>query len=230
MAVPSTFGILGPAPAGRLPTLHLAVVTAPRPRSASFTDRPTPLAASRSRRRGCPSTGPPGPPARLGSLHPRASGSFWRAGYTGARAMRIRLVSVGPASSDHVPPLAARPPSSRLPLICGTSPLHTVCGEMMCIRKSRLAKQESDAIGVSATDSGECFRAGPTLRGSPLHPRGRAALRRCGLVPRMVLQPVIDRAGLGLVLNLQLCSTVSLRTDHLHPPSSSTQASMTAAP
>jgi hypothetical protein len=116
------FGILGPAPAGRLPTLHLAVVTAPRPRSASFTDRPTPLAASRSRRRGCPSTGPPGPPARLGSLHPRASGSFRRAGYTGARAMRIRLVSVGPASSDHVPPLAARPPSSRLPLICGTSP------------------------------------------------------------------------------------------------------------
>ncbi len=174
MAVLATFSILGPAPAGRLPTLHLAVVTAPRHGSASFTDRPTPLAASQSRRRGCPSSGPPGPPARLGSLHPRASGSFRCAGYTGARATRIRLVSVGPASSDHVPPWlhvplhhgspssAARPPSTR------SAVRRCAFGKATRLNRSQMRLGSAQRIAASVSAQGRpCADPRSILVGGP---------------------------------------------------------------
>ena len=102
-------------PAGRLTTLRHAVVTAPgsasrtpgswpRPGSALITDRLTPPRHVAVTAPGLSPFLAPRPSARLGPFHPRLRVTIWRAGYAGARATRLRLVSVGPAATHHVPP------------------------------------------------------------------------------------------------------------------------------
>jgi len=172
MAVSPTFGILGPA------------LRAGSPRST----------APWSRRRGQPRAPPaPAPPARLRLLHGSAHSFAPRRGH-GAGAAPLSAPRpydwsrLGPLHRITFPP-AARPPFTLAPPHQRhvPSPRSAVrrCASRKAIRLSRSQTRSGSVQRIAASVSAQ----GQALHGSPLHPRGRAALRRCGLVPRMVLQP-----------------------------------------
>ena len=143
------------------------------------------LAALRSRLRRCPPSWLPVSllglaPFTLGfGLHLRARATLARGlrGYAWSRlGSLLRITSPKMhVPSSRLPSPAARPPSRIVVRLCAIGKPSWLTG----VRRA----------GVSATDSRVCFRAGADSARIPLHPRGRAALRRCGLIPRMVLQP-----------------------------------------
>jgi hypothetical protein len=113
-------GILGPALRAGSPRSTAPWSCPPRPGSASLTDRPTPLAASRPRRRGCPSSrllGPPygSAPSTLGLRAPSGARAALARGLRGYDWSRL-----GPLQRI-TSPLGCTSPFITVPLVCGTS-------------------------------------------------------------------------------------------------------------